>query len=181
MIYSPGGIARRRRGHLPYFRPGPSQGIAHKRGHYIPGGSGDMAVTDQPCENLSPIESLLQYRFATPNPLKTPQSSTRCRIAPLRHSAIGAEWDSFRSFTRRQRRFWSPYSDLRFRSSVMPSVSHAGETAHRRQRYALESPPHFHSIRSVGGTLLAKRSRKSASPMRDSRLKRLMSMPRSKG
>ena len=62
------------------------------------------------------------------------------------------------------------YSDLRFRSSVMPSVSQAGETAHRRQRYALESSPHFHSIRSVGGTFLAKRPRKSASPMRYSRL-----------
>ena len=51
-----------------------------------------------------------------------------------------------------------------------PSVSHAGETTHRRQRYALASPPLFHSIRSVGGTFLAKRPRKSASPMRYSRL-----------
>ena len=44
---------------LPYFRPGPSQGIAHKRGHYIPGGWGDIAVTDQPCENLSRVTSFL--------------------------------------------------------------------------------------------------------------------------
>ena len=60
-----------------------NQGIAHKRGHYIPGGSGDMAVTDQPCENLSLIKSLLQYRFATPNPLKARPGPEGCRTAPL--------------------------------------------------------------------------------------------------
>ena len=42
-----------------------------------------MAVTDQPCENLSLIESLLQYRFATPNPLKARPGPEGCKTAPL--------------------------------------------------------------------------------------------------
>ena len=42
-----------------------------------------MAVTDQPCENLSLIESLLQYRFATPNPLKARPGPEGCRTARL--------------------------------------------------------------------------------------------------
>ena len=35
------------------------------------------------CENLSLIESPLQYRFATPKPLKTRWGPEGCVIAPL--------------------------------------------------------------------------------------------------
>ena len=47
----------------------------------------DWALFDwtpkQYCEKLSPIESLLQYRFATPKPLKACPGPGRCRTAPL--------------------------------------------------------------------------------------------------
>ena len=47
----------------------------------------DRALFDwtpkQYCEKLSPIESLLQYRFATPKPLKACPGPGCCRTAPL--------------------------------------------------------------------------------------------------
>ena len=35
------------------------------------------------CTKVSPIESILQYHFATPKPLKKRLGSDRCKIAPL--------------------------------------------------------------------------------------------------
>ena len=35
------------------------------------------------CKKLLLIKSLLQYRFATPEPLETRRSVDRCEIAPL--------------------------------------------------------------------------------------------------
>ena len=42
-----------------------------------------MALKDRPCRNLAPIESLLQYRFATPKPLETRPGLDRCKTVPL--------------------------------------------------------------------------------------------------
>ena len=39
------------------------------------------------CIKMSPIESLLQYRFATSNPLKARPGLAGCRIALLRNSS----------------------------------------------------------------------------------------------
>ena len=44
---------------------------------------GEVRVTDQCCTKVLPPESLLQYRFATPKPLKTRRGLDRCEIAPL--------------------------------------------------------------------------------------------------
>ena len=38
-----------------------------------------------PCTKLSPIESLLQYRFAISKPLKSRPRLEGCKIAPLRN------------------------------------------------------------------------------------------------
>ena len=37
----------------------------------------------EPCINLSPIEFLLQYRFATPKPLKACPGLGGCKTVPL--------------------------------------------------------------------------------------------------
>ena len=42
----------------------------------------------EPCINLSPIEFLLQYRFATPKPLKACPGLEGCRTAPLRNRVL---------------------------------------------------------------------------------------------
>ena len=51
--------------------------------YLVPGGCGNTEVTDRHCGKVSPIEPLLQYRFATPKPLKARRSEDRCVIAPL--------------------------------------------------------------------------------------------------
>ena len=40
-------------------------------------------VTDQCCIKISLIESILQYRFAMPKPLKTRPGPDCCETAPL--------------------------------------------------------------------------------------------------
>ena len=44
---------------------------------------GYVRITDQHCIKVSPMKSVLQYRFATPKPLKTRRVSDRCETAPL--------------------------------------------------------------------------------------------------
>ena len=44
---------------------------------------GDVGVTDQHCTKVSPIESTVQYRFATPKPLKARPWPKGCVTAPL--------------------------------------------------------------------------------------------------
>ena len=44
---------------------------------------GEVRVTDQDCTKLSPIELILQYRFAIPNPLKSRRGPNRCTTARL--------------------------------------------------------------------------------------------------
>ena len=43
------------------------------------------AGASQRCSKLSPIVSIMQYRFATPKPLKTRRSEDCCGTAPLRN------------------------------------------------------------------------------------------------
>ena len=45
--------------------------------------AGSATLPGRRCTKLSPIESLLQYRFATPKPLKARPGPGGCRIAPL--------------------------------------------------------------------------------------------------
>ena len=45
--------------------------------------AGSATVPGRRCTKLSPIESLLQYRFATPKPLKARPGPGGCRIARL--------------------------------------------------------------------------------------------------
>ncbi len=48
--------------------------------------SRDSGVTDQHCTKVSPFDLLMQYLFATQEPLKTQQASTRCKTARLRNA-----------------------------------------------------------------------------------------------
>ena len=45
---------------------------------------GNTSVTDHHCVKVSPIESILQYCFATPKPLKSRPGPDGCKTAPLR-------------------------------------------------------------------------------------------------
>ena len=40
-------------------------------------------IAEQYCITVLPIESIPQYRFATPNPLKTRRAADCCETAPL--------------------------------------------------------------------------------------------------
>ena len=46
---------------------------------------GNAGVTDQHCIKVSLITLVLQYRFATPKPLKTRPGPDRCKNVPLRN------------------------------------------------------------------------------------------------
>ena len=47
---------------------------------------GDSGVADLLCTNLSPIEPLMQYLFATREPQETREMRSRCKIARLRNT-----------------------------------------------------------------------------------------------
>ena len=51
--------------------------------------AGSATIPGRRCTKLSPIESLLQYRFATPKPLKARPSPGGCRIACLCALSLG--------------------------------------------------------------------------------------------
>ena len=40
-------------------------------------------IADQHCIKVSPTELVMQYRFATPEPLKTRRAADRCTTAPF--------------------------------------------------------------------------------------------------
>ena len=59
---------------------------------------GAACITAQYCIKVSPIESLLQYRFATSKPLQTRQVSNRCVIASLCNRSSLFVWLSSSGF-----------------------------------------------------------------------------------
>ena len=48
-------------------------------GLFDPGFPGSIRISKQHCTKLLPIESVVQYRFAIPNPLKTRPEQEGCK------------------------------------------------------------------------------------------------------